>query len=73
MSLKYTGLKEIYMCFDGDELFSAAALSLKRRMEECGANVTLEIGEGLYHCYSCTPFVPEAKPGYENMIRYLKC
>lgn len=42
-------------------------------MEECGANVTLKIGEGLYHCYSCTPFVPEAKPGYENMIRYLKC
>lgn len=68
----YTGLQEIYLCFGEDELFSAAAPSLKKRMEECGVKVTLEIGEGLYHCYSTMPFVPEAKQGYENMIQYLK-
>ncbi len=68
----YTGLKEIYLCFGGDELFSAAAPSLKKRMEECGVKVTMEIGEGLYHCYSTMPFVSEAKQGYENMIQYLR-
>ena len=68
----YTGLKEIYLCFGGDELFSAAAPSLKKRMEECGVKVTLEIGEGLYHCYATMPLVPEAKQGYENMIQYLR-
>ena len=68
----YNGLKEIYLCFGGDELFSAAAVSLKTRLEECGVKTTMEIGEGLYHCYSVMPFVSEAKQGYENMINYLK-
>lgn len=68
----YTGLKEIYLCFGGDELFSAAAYSLKKRLEECGVKVTLEIGEGLYHCYSSMPLVSEAKQGHDNMINYLK-
>lgn len=68
----YTGLKEVYLCFGGDEMFSAAAFALKRRMEECGTRVILEIGEGMYHCYSLMPFVSEAKPGYNNMIDYLK-
>ncbi|MDO4333773.1 MAG: alpha/beta hydrolase [Eubacteriales bacterium] len=68
----YTGLKEIYLCFGGDELFAAAAPSLKKRLEECGVKVTLEIGEGMYHCYSVMPFVSEARQGYNNMINYLK-
>lgn len=68
----YTGLKEIYLCFGGDELFSAAAYSLKKRLEECGVKVILEIGEGLYHCYSAMPLVSEAKQGHNNMINYLR-
>lgn len=68
----YTGLKSAYLCFGGDEIFSAAAENIRKRMEECGASVTLEVGEGLYHCYSCMPFVPEARGGYERMIGYLK-
>ena len=68
----YTGLQNAYLCFGGDEVFSAAAESIKTRMEQCGVHVTLEIGEGLYHCYSAMPLVPEAKPGYDHMIAYLK-
>lgn len=68
----YTGLKEAYLCFGGDELFSAAAESIRKRMEECGVTVTLEVGTGLYHCYSSMPFVAEAKQGHENMMNYLR-
>lgn len=68
----YTELREAYLCFGGDEVFSAAADSIRKRMEECGVKVTLEIGEGLYHCYSAMPMVSEARQGYENMIAYLK-
>ena len=67
----YTGLKEAYLCFGGDELFSAAADSIRKRMEACGVKVTLEIGKGMYHCYSVMLLVPEAKEGYAHMIRYL--
>lgn len=68
----YTGLKSAYLCFGGDELFSGAAESIKSRLIECGVDVTLEIGEGLYHCYSAMPLVKEAQQGYNNMIAYLK-
>lgn len=67
----YTGLQSAYLCFGGDEVFAAAAPSIKKRMEECGVHVTLEIGAGLYHCYSAMPLVPEAQQGYQNMINYL--
>ncbi len=68
----YTGLKEAYLCFGGDELFSAAAQTLCARLEACGVQVTLEVGKGLYHCYSAMPFVPEAKAGRQRMVDYLK-
>ncbi len=68
----YTGLQDAYLCFGGDEVFSAAAESIRNRMEDCGVHVTLEIGQGLFHCYAAMPLVPEAKPGYERMIAYLK-
>lgn len=68
----YTGLLDAYLCFGGDEVFSAAADSIKKRMEECGVKVTLEVGEGLYHCYSAMPMFSEARQGYDNMIAYLK-
>lgn len=68
----YTGLPDAYLSFGGDEVFSAAAVSIRDRMDQCGVHVTLEIGQGLFHCYAAMPLVPEAKPGYERMIAYLK-
>ena len=68
----YSGLKSAYLCFGGDEIFSAAAYSIKASLEKYGVDVTLEIGEGLYHCYSVMPLVKEARQGYENMIEYCK-
>lgn len=68
----YTGLRDAYLSFGGDEVFSAAAESLRARLEACGVHVTLEIGQGLFHCYAAMPLVPEARPGYERMIAYLK-
>lgn len=67
----YMGLKDVYLCFGGDEVFCAAAVSLKMRLEKYGTNVTLEIGEGMFHCYSAMPLVPECRQGYKNMIHYL--
>lgn len=68
----YTGLRDAYLCFGGDEVFCAAAQSIRARMEQCGVHVTLEIGAGLYHCYSAMPLVPEAQPGYQRMLAYLR-
>ena len=68
----YTGLKEAYLIFGGDEVFSAAADTIAEQMRKFGVDVRLEIGEGMYHMYSMMPLVPEAKKAYQNMIEYLK-
>lgn len=68
----YTGLKEAYLIFGGDEVFSAAADTMAEQMRKFGVDVRLEIGEGMYHMYSMMPLVPEAKKAYQDMIEYLK-
>lgn len=68
----YTGLKEAYLIFGGDEVFSAAADTIAELMRKFGVDVRLEIGEGMYHMYSMMPLVPEAKKAYQDMIEYLK-
>lgn len=68
----YTGLKEAYLIFGGDEVFSSAADTIAEQMRKFGVDVRLEIGEGMYHMYSMMPLVPEAKKAYQDMIEYLK-
>lgn len=68
----YTGIRDVYLTYGGNEVFSAAAESTAERLRSFGAEVKLEIGEGMYHAYSGMPLIPEAKPAYERMIQYLK-
>lgn len=68
----YTGLQEIYLCFGGDEVFSATADSIKERLEKYGVKVILEIGEGMYHSYSAMPLVKEAEEANRCLKEYLK-
>lgn len=68
----YTGVKEAYLIFGGDEVFSAAADTIAEQIRKFGVDVRLEIGEGMYHMYSMMPLVPEAKKAYQDMIEYLK-
>ena len=68
----YSGLKNVYLTFGGDEVFAAAADSIKARLEEYGVDVTMEVAPGMYHCYSVIPLVKDAKPSYRRMIEYIK-
>ncbi len=67
----YTGLRDVYLSFGGDELFLAGADPIRTRLEECGVHVTVEIGEGLYHSYALLPMVKEAEAGYRNFMAYI--
>ena len=67
----YTGLKDAYISYGGDEVFAAFADSVRTRLEQYGVHVTLEIADGLYHSYAMIPLVKEAQPGYRNMVAYL--
>ncbi len=63
---------EKYLTFGGDEVFAAAADSIKARLEQYGVHVTMEVAPGMYHCYAVMPFVKEAMPAYRRMIEYIK-
>lgn len=67
----YDGIKDVYLSYGGDEVFSAAARSTADRLRSYGAKVTLEIAEGMYHTYAAMPLVKEARLGYERMMKYL--
>ena len=68
----YTGLKDVYLIFGGDEVFAAAADSIKARLEQFDVHVTMEVAPGMYHCYSTIPLVKDAMPAYYRMIEYIK-
>ena len=68
----YTSLKSAYLSYGGEEVFSAAAASTAGRLRSFGTEVTLEVGEGMYHMYAALPLVREAAGAYERMIGYLK-
>ena len=42
------------------------------RLEDAGAKVILEIGEGLYHGCPVIDIVPDAKQGHETMLRWAR-
>ena len=67
----YEGVKDVYLSYGGDEVFSAAAQSTAACLKSYGANVTLEIAEGMYHTYAAMPLVKEAVPGHKRMMAYL--
>ncbi len=67
----YTGLKDAYLSSGGDDVFLAGSESIKRRMEECGFHVTLEIGDGMYHSYAMTLLVEDAREGYQHFKDYI--
>ena len=68
----YYGLSDVYMSFGGDEVFLAGADSIRRRLEEFGTHVTVEIGEGMYHSYTMMPLVEDAQEGYRHFVEYIK-
>ena len=67
----YEGVKDVYLSYGGDEVFSAAARSTAKQLKRYGAKVTLEIAKGMYHTYAAMPLVKEAIPGHQRMIAYL--
>ena len=67
----YDGIKDVYLSYGGDEVFSAAAKSTAQQLRNYGANVTLEIAEGMYHTYAVMPLVKEERPGHQRLVAYL--
>ena len=57
----------------GDEILYDDAVSFAEKAEAAGEEVTLKVGEGLFHCYPvCAPLFPEATQAMSKICDFIK-
>ncbi|MBU1355002.1 MAG: alpha/beta hydrolase [Candidatus Edwardsbacteria bacterium] len=67
------GLPPMLIFAGGDETLLSDSTRLAEKAKAAGVDVTLRIGEGLFHCYpACAPMFPEAKEAMEEISRFIK-
>lgn len=56
----------------GDELLRDDSTRFAQKAKDAGVDVTLKIGEGMFHCYpACSPLFPEAKQAMEHICDFI--
>lgn len=67
------GLPPILIYVGGDELLLDDSTRFAEKAKEAGVDVTLRIGEGMFHCYPvCAPLFPEAKEAMDEICAFIK-
>ncbi len=66
------GLPPLLIYVGGDELMRDDSTRLAHRAAEAGVDVTLRVGEGLFHCYpACAPIFPEATQALSEIAAFV--
>jgi len=67
------GLPPIFIYAGGDETLRDDSIRFAQKTKEAGGEITLRVGEGLFHCYpACAPFFPEAKQAMDEICAFIK-
>jgi len=67
------GLPPILIYVGGDETLLSDSTRFAEKAKEAGVDVTLRVGEGLFHCYpACSPLFPEAKQAMEEICTFIQ-
>lgn len=67
------GLPPLLIQVGGDEILRDDATRLAARARSAGVEVSLEIAEGMFHCYQMVPLLPEAKRAVAGIGRFVRC
>ncbi len=66
------GLPPLYISVGGDEILLDDSVEFARKAKEAGVDVTLKIGEGLFHCYPvCASLFPEATEAMDDICDFV--
>lgn len=66
------GLPPILLFVGGDELMRDDSVRFAENAESAGVEVSLTIGQGLFHCYpACAPLFPEATQALEKIQAFI--
>ena len=67
------GLPPLLIYAGGDEILLDDAVRFAQKANEAGVDVTLRVGEGLFHCYPvCAPLFPEATRAMSEICAFIK-
>lgn len=67
------GLPPILMHVGEDEILRDDSMRFAEKAKEAGVDVTLRVGEGMFHCYPvCAPLFPEATSAMEEICRFIR-
>ena len=68
-----SGLPPLLIFVGGDEILLDDSVRFAERAKDAGVNVTLRVGEGLFHCYPvCAPIFPEATRAMDEICVFIK-
>jgi len=68
-----TGLPPTLITVGSHEVLLDEILAVGAKIKEGGADVTLEVGDGMFHCYPLLyPIMPEAKKAFDIIKKHLK-
>jgi acetyl esterase/lipase len=66
-------LPPILIYVGADELLLDDSTRFAEKATEAGVDVTLRIGEGMFHCYPvCSPLFPEAKEAMQEICSFIR-
>lgn len=67
------GLPPLYISVGSDEILRDDSLRFAEKARAAGVDVTLKVGEGLFHCYPvCSPLFPEAVIAMNEIAAFIK-
>jgi acetyl esterase/lipase len=57
----------------GDETLRDDSVRFAEKAKAAGVDVTLRVGEGMFHCYpACAPLFPEATRAMDEICGFIK-
>ncbi len=66
-------LPPILIYVGADEILLDDSINFARKAKDAGVDITLNIGEGMFHCYPvCAPLFPEATKAMEEICTFIK-
>lgn len=67
------GLPPLLINVGGDEIILDDSISFAEKAKDAGVDVTLKVGEGMFHCYpACSPLFPEARQAMDEICAFIK-
>jgi acetyl esterase/lipase len=67
------GLPPMLIYVGGDELLLDDSTRFAKKAKDAGVDVTLKVGEGMFHCYpACAPLFPEASQAMAEICAFIK-